>query len=146
MAGIKKKRSNFFDRMIQNNGPDFLASVNSETLRRSAKSLFRDIAFGSIDKNKCGQYFLDKRFMDVMINEAMASHRYYMLHVQSLNNLAAMDPRYNDEFFQMTLNRDSSSATAYMHIYQGLLNLAATQNLSYLDMIAANVRSYRLSI
>ena len=141
---LKKKKSRFFESFIQQYGKDFLLSANADSLKNRSNMFFKDLAFGSVDKMAYGQYFYDRRFMDVMINEAFNKMYETNMHYTALQTMANVYPNMIDEKLQFLMRKDYSAFQAYSYIYSGLTALASNGDLVMLDWISTNINSSEL--
>lgn len=136
----------FFEYFIKQSGPDFLLRENPASLKRKAMMFFRDLAFGSFEIDKHGQYLSDDRLISIMANEARIKLTYYAIHCQGLNALIQLNPRSNTPDFQDISRKDSDSFMAYTIINDGLNNLLITKNLGWLEVIANKIKPVRYSL
>lgn len=141
----RKKQSRFFDRMIKEHGKDFLQVINPDQIRRNANALFKDMAFGSIDKVMYGGYFANTQFMEVLIAAADMMAYEFCVHANG-NNLMMQYCPQNDTRFNEVVQKDATRAYAYTMIRDGLINIRNTGNLAILDVIASNIRYARNSL
>ena len=78
MANNRKVMS-YFDTNVQKGGEDFLLGKSVQEIQKDAKKrIFKDMVFGNIDYSKYGKYFMDARFLQLLINtseEEMIKHQ-----------------------------------------------------------------------
>lgn len=53
----KKKTASFFDQQIQQYGPNWIYLMTTETVRKNAMKILKDISFGNIDPAEVAVYF-----------------------------------------------------------------------------------------
>jgi hypothetical protein len=142
----QQRKSQFFEYFIKQGGEDFLMRENPVNLKRKAMMFFRDLANGAFDKDKHGQYLSDDRLIGLMLNEARIKLLYYAIHCNALNIMIQVQPESNTDDVQRIFREDTDSSLAYTIVYDGLLQLLRTKNLSWLDTIANKIRpvKYRL--
>jgi len=141
-----KKKSAFFDYFLKQSGEDFLMKENMVNLKRRSTMFFRDMANGSFDIEKHGQYISNDYLLNIMLKEAMIKVKYYSIHCHFSGTVLQDHPEYNSDDVQSAIKADYDSLTAYTIIRDGLLNLIQTRNLGYLAMIANQMRYFKYSL
>lgn len=82
---MAKQRQSYFDQAVRDLGENFLSFKDVTTIQRDAKKrIFKDMAFGNINYEKYGIYFMDPRFIDNLIIAAEDEMTNHMYKAQSL--------------------------------------------------------------
>ena len=148
--GNNRPMNNFFIKMIQKYGEDFLEKANSGELANGIPSLFRDLAKGRIDVSKHGHYFLDPRFVNICMIEANSKLQYYIVHTKSLvefmNNHSANMDANEYQIYQQTLTNDQKSNEAYYIIVCFLDAMQKVWDQNLVFSVVAALRQYRSNI
>lgn len=75
------KNNNYFKQMIDRYGENFISIITPDQIQSSAKRIIKELIKGDFDIEKCGQYFLDLKFLDNLIiavtNELETTTLYY---------------------------------------------------------------------
>ena len=67
MKGQKKKRKNTFERIAEQNGGEInFEMMRSDKIQRYAISIIKDIAYGNIDYETQGKYFMDEMLIQAL--------------------------------------------------------------------------------
>ena len=94
---MAKSRTNYFEMNIQKKGEDFLDAKSIDEIQRDAKKrIFQDMAFGNIDYEKYGRYFMEPRFLEQLIVTAfdeMENHRVKYTALKAFDNANPGDIR-----------------------------------------------------
>lgn len=143
---MKNPQSMFFKKMIEKKGPNFLEAANAEEIRKFSNLLFKDILFGSINKQKQGYIFFDKRFMDIIMNIAYTNMCQYSIQLEALNHYANICPYANNNYFQLTYNKNMKLSMIYNGLYQALVYISQSGDLSILDYLAVNLKNVRYEL
>lgn len=144
---MKKPISMWFKKMVDKYGPNFLESVNADELRRTSNMFFKDMMFGSIDKQKQSYVFFDKRFMDIMINTSYALLCQHSLQYDALISYAnCYNDINNNNYYQLALTKNAKLRTLYSTIYNALVHIAQSGDVSVLDLVAVNSKALRHEI
>ncbi len=144
----KGKRSNYFSRNIDRFGENFLSIKTPADLYRDAAQIFRDFAQGNIDIPDYEKYFKDTQFISLLIQQAYIKwefHNISALAVQAMMNNPQMMQAYPLDLNKVTgvLNSHSSSASAYMIIYNFLTEFVNVGDIQRLTVMCGQLRSYR---
>ena len=144
----KGKRSNYFSRNIDRFGENFLSIKTPADLYRDAAQIFRDFAQGNIDIPDYEKYFKDTQFISLLIQQAYIKwefHNISSLAVQAMMNNPQMMQAYPLDLNKVTgvLNSHSSSASAYMIIYNFLTEFVNVGDIQRLTVMCGQLRSYR---
>ena len=144
----KGKRSNYFSRNIDRFGENFLSIKTPADLYRDAAQIFRDFAQGNIDIPDYEKYFKDTQFISLLIQQAYIKwefHNISALAVQAMMNNPQMMQAYPLDLNKVTgvLNSHSSSASAYMIIYNFLTEFVNLGDIQRLTVMCGQLRSYR---
>lgn len=144
----KGKRSNYFSRNIDRFGENFLSIKTPADLYRDAAQIFRDFAQGNIDIPDYEKYFKDTQFISLLIQQAYIKwefHNISALAVQAMMNNPQMVQAYPLDLNKVTgvLNSHSSSASAYMIIYNFLTEFVNVGDIQRLTVMCGQLRSYR---
>lgn len=144
----KGKRSNYFSRNIDRFGENFLSIKTPADLYRDAAQIFRDFAQGNIDIPDYEKYFKDTQFISLLIQQAYIKwefHNISTLAVQAMMNNPQMMQAYPLDLNKVTgvLNSHSSSASAYMIIYNFLTEFVNVGDIQRLTVMCGQLRSYR---
>lgn len=142
--------NNFFTKMIQRHGEDFLEKANSGELSNGAIQLFRDLSKGRVDIQKHGHYFLNQRLLDVCITEANIKAKYYNTHVQALTFfITNCGEQFQPDFYQQcarSLESDNKALQAYNLIVYYLNGIYATGDPNILPGMISALRNFRSNI
>lgn len=91
MANNNRKTMSYFDTNIQKGGENFLLNKSVQEIQKDArKRIFKDMVFGNVDYSKHGKYFMDARFLELLINaseEELQKH-YLLFNAISMFDLA----------------------------------------------------------
>jgi hypothetical protein len=137
----------FFERLVQMKGSTWLEYTSPEELIKFSNLFFRDLAFGSIDKNLYGYVFSDYQFMDIMTNQAYRKKCSYDIEKYAMDTLAQKDPMINNEqMFQMTYSHIMKCDIAYNAIWMGLSAISRDRHLGWLDVITSQIKQYRYEL
>lgn len=144
----KGKRSNYFSRNIDRFGENFLSIKTPADLYRDAAQIFRDFAQGNIDIPDYEKYFKDTQFISLLIQQAYIKwefHNISTLAVQAMMNNPQIMQAYPLDLNKVTgvLNSHSSSASAYMIIYNFLTEFVNVGDIQRLTVMCGQLRSYR---
>ena len=144
----KGKRSNYFSRNIDRFGENFLSIKTPADLYRDAAQIFRDFAQGNIDIPDYEKYFKDTQLISLLIQQAYIKwefHNISALAVQAMMNNPQMMQAYPLDLNKVTgvLNSHSSSASAYMIIYNFLTEFVNVGDIQRLTVMCGQLRSYR---
>ncbi len=144
----KGKRSNYFSRNIDRFGENFLSIKTPADLYRDAAQIFRDFAQGNIDIPDYEKYFKDTQFISLLIQQAYIKwefHNISTLAVQAMMNNPQVMQAYPLDLNKVTgvLNSHSSSASAYMIIYNFLTEFVNVGDIQRLTVMCGQLRSYR---
>ena len=144
----KGKRSNYFSRNIDRFGENFLSIKTPADLYRDAAQIFRDFAQGNIDIPDYEKYFKDTQFISLLIQQAYIKwefHNISALAVQAMMNNPQVMQAYPLDLNKVTgvLNSHSSSASAYMIIYNFLTEFVNVGDIQRLTVMCGQLRSYR---
>ena len=144
----KGKRSNYFSRNIDRFGENFLSIKTPADLYRDAAQIFRDFAQGNIDIPDYEKYFKDTQFISLLIQQAYIKwefHNISTIAVQTMMNNPQMMQAYPLDLNKVTgvLNSHSSSASAYMIIYNFLTEFVNIGDIQRLTVMCGQLRSYR---
>lgn len=144
----KGKRSNYFSRNIDRFGENFLSIKTPADLYRDAAQIFRDFAQGNIDIPDYEKYFKDTQFISLLIQQAYIKwefHNISALAVQAMMNNPQIMQSYPLDLNKVTgvLNSHSSSASAYMIIYNFLTEFVNVGDIQRLTVMCGQLRSYR---
>ena len=144
----KGKRSNYFSRNIDRFGENFLSIKTPADLYRDAAQIFRDFAQGNIDIPDYEKYFKDTQFISLLIQQAYIKwefHNISALAVQAMMNNPQIMQAYPLDLNKVTgvLNSHSSSASAYMIIYNFLTEFVNVGDIQRLTVMCGQLRSYR---
>lgn len=143
----KGKRSNYFSRNIDRFGENFLSIKTPADLYRDAAQIFRDFAQGNIDIPDYEKYFKDTQFISLLIQQAYIKwefHNISTIAVQTMMNNPQM-MQYPLDLNKVTgvLNSHSSSASAYMIIYNFLTEFVNLGDIQRLTVMCGQLRSYK---
>lgn len=144
----KGKRSNYFSRNIDRFGENFLSIKTPADLYRDAAQIFRDFAQGNIDIPDYEKYFKDTQFISLLIQQAYIKwefHNISTIAVQTMMNNPQVMQGYPLDLNKVTgvLNSHSSSASAYMIIYNFLTEFVNVGDIQRLTVMCGQLRSYR---
>lgn len=159
----KGKRSNYFSRNIDRFGENFLSIKTPADLYRDAAQIFRDFAQGNIDIPDYEKYFKDTQFISLLIQQAYIKWEFHnisslavqamMINPQMMQALAVQAMMNNPQIIQAypldlnkvtgVLNSHSSSASAYMIIYNFLTEFVNVGDIQRLTVMCGQLRSYR---
>lgn len=144
----KGKRSNYFSRNIDRFGENFLSIKTPADLYRDAAQIFRDFAQGNIDIPDYEKYFKDTQFISLLIQQAYIKwefHNISTVAVQTMMNNPQVMQAYPLDLNKVTgvLNSHSSSASAYMIIYNFLTEFVNVGDIQRLTVMCGQLRSYR---
>ena len=144
----KGKRSNYFSRNIDRFGENFLSIKTPADLYRDAAQIFRDFAQGNIDIPDYEKYFKDTQFISLLIQQAYIKwefHNISTIAVQTMMNNPQVMQAYPLDLNKVTgvLNSHSSSASAYMIIYNFLTEFVNVGDIQRLTVMCGQLRSYR---
>ncbi len=144
----KGKRSNYFSRNIDRFGENFLSIKTPADLYRDAAQIFRDFAQGNIDIPDYEKYFKDTQFISLLIQQAYIKwefHNISTIAVQTMMNNPQIMQAYPLDLNKVTgvLNSHSSSASAYMIIYNFLTEFVNVGDIQRLTVMCGQLRSYR---
>lgn len=144
----KGKRSNYFSRNIDRFGENFLSIKTPADLYRDAAQIFRDFAQGNIDIPDYEKYFKDTQFISLLIQQAYIKwefHNISTIAVQTMMNNPQIMQNYPLDLNKVTgvLNSHSSSASAYMIIYNFLTEFVNVGDIQRLTVMCGQLRSYR---
>ena len=144
----KGKRSNYFSRNIDRFGENFLSIKTPADLYRDAAQIFRDFAQGNIDIPDYEKYFKDTQFISLLIQQAYIKwefHNISTVAVQTMMNNPQVMQAYPLDLNKVTgvLNSHSSSASAYMIIYNFLTEFVNLGDIQRLTVMCGQLRSYR---
>ena len=143
----KRRKSQFFEKLINMKGANWLEYTSPEELIRFSGLFYRDLAFGSIDKNEYEYAFRDYQFMNIMINKAYQKKASYDIEKYAMDCLAQKEPAINnDQAFQMTYSHIMKCDIAYNAIYMCLCALWREGNLGWLDVITSQIKQYRYEL
>lgn len=145
----KKVSNNFFARMKNKHGDNFLDYIKSDELARGTKHVFRELARGQIDLNVYGKYFLDKRVLQSCIDVAFSEYDrayYQTMGLDMLDKYYESNGITKDPNFITILMYNRMSLQAYKVIYDGFKQFEVNKNINYLVGIANNLQQYRLAI
>ena len=143
----KRRKSQFFEKLISMKGNNWLEYTSPEELVRFSGLFFRDLAFGSINRNEHGYAFMDYQFMTIMINRAYQKKASYDIEKYAMDCLSINEPRINnDQIFQMTYSHIMKCDIAYNTIYSYLSVINLDHNLGWLDVISSQIKQYRYEL
>lgn len=132
-------KQNYFTRNIQSYGTeDFLAHKNSSDFEYDGVTIMRELAMGRIDLELQGHFFLDKRFLDALINVASVQMSKYSILSNGMHCYQAWcqcNGAPFDEAHIEVLNRTDASAQVFKIIYDGLSMLRDTEDFKYLKLL-----------
>lgn len=143
---MAKGRTNYFEMNIQKKGEDFLDSKSIDEIQRDAKKrIFQDMAFGNIDYEKYGRYFMEPRFLEQLIvtaRDEMENHRVKYTALKEFDNAHPGDIRV------VTICAvESRLVCAYETIYYYLKTVRDSgYNISCLTDLVAQIYQYRQDI
>ncbi|MDF2805029.1 MAG: hypothetical protein K0S61_4934, partial [Anaerocolumna sp.] len=131
---------------IKQSGPDFLLKENAASLKRKAMMFFRDVAYGSFEMDKHGQYLSDEKLISIMVNEARIKMVYYNTHCSAINIMIQTNPSSNTHEVQTIARQDYDSLIAYSIMFNGLSAVLYSKNLSTFDVIANQIKAVKYSL
>lgn len=143
----QKKKSTFFEKMNRDKGRDWIKSANPAEIQRDAKMLFRDMAFGSIDKSLYGYAFADYQFWINIYNAAYEIWQEETLLYNGLLALSDTNPIIStNSAYILALQKHYKIISAYTRICEVLNAIWREQKLEWLDVLAADLKSVRFYI
>ena len=134
---MAKTKTSYFDMMVQKEGEDFLDRKTADELVRDAKRrIFKDMAYGNIDYEKHGRYFMEPRFLDQLLcvaeDEANNHQKYWQA-------LVMLDSTCPGDLRTVTLcSKENRLATVYGIIYT---HLKCVKDMGYNISVLPNMTS-----
>lgn len=141
MAGTNNTKNNYITSMIKQYGVNWIVALRPEDIQRSGKRIVKEMVQGRFNYEEIGQYFLDPKFLDNLINSIA-----YELEVNSLYCNAVS---FYANFYPATPNLSThiEHLGVLCNIYSLVLNrfnmVKETGNIGYLHDISACLYSYR---
>lgn len=130
----KSKRNNngYFSQNIKKFGKDFIKNKRDDEIKRDISRIFKDVAFSAGQTGSYGEFFLDKRFVTALYQEASSRCMEYeytskglVAYMNEEAKNSSVDPRTEKEISEM-IQTKSKLAVAYGIISQGLNNILNT--------------------
>lgn len=94
---MAKTKSSYFDMAVQKGGQDFLDTKSPDEIAKDAKRrIFKDMAYGNIDYEKYGRYFMEPQFVGQLISvaeEEVSNHQIKYLALAEYDRNHPGDPR-----------------------------------------------------
>ena len=121
----KKKRPNWFDQKIQQNGEDFMCRMTIEDLKKESGRILKDMAYANIDYTnpKYLKYYTDPMFISQLMNACYENWVYNNMTAVGLTNyfstLAEPAPIEYVNVYQI----HNYAQLAYNILYEGLYNV-----------------------
>ena len=141
--------SNYFSQMIAQKGENFLDTLTAKDIQFAAVRIFRDLARGRIDISKYGEYFLNRNFTMLLIEEAQRQYNIFEISSIAVQNFIAYNSiagGINNSSINQAYNYQANCRIAYGIILDGLKAVLNTQNPAVLIITIQNLKQYKNSI
>lgn len=141
--------SNYFSQMIAQKGENFLDNLTAKDIQFAAVRIFRDLARGRIDISKYGEYFLNRNFTMLLIEEAQRQYNIFEISSIAVQNFIAYNSiagGINNSSINQAYNYQANCRIAYGIILDGLKAVLNTQNPAVLIITIQNLKQYKNSI
>ena len=148
----QKKKSIFFEKMVRDHGKDWLTRANPAEYIKYSNMLFRDIAFGSIDKTLYGYAFFNPLFFNAIYGEAsnkMIEEKIICDGLSALQeksdmmaNGSAFSVSFDNKFIEIR-NKHDILYKIYLIILDMLNSICAEGKLEFLDLAASKLRNVK---
>lgn len=134
-----KLQPSFFQQQAQKYGPDWMSRINTETVRKNALKIFKDLAMGGINVDHEYEFFNNYDFTYALFQASVdnAKYNYYSYYGLSLSPELAVDTE-----MQKVCSEHYELYTLYNSISIHLNNVL--QNLTYYN--GAYTRMYLLQL
>lgn len=142
----KRNNNNFFIQMRTQYGENFLQFIDSRSLQLKSLQIFRQIARGQVNVQEEGKYFLDQRLLQACLFSVSNKKEFYEI---SADGVTALDEKIRSTgqatgaTVAAVLDYHIRAAEGYNLIYNTLLIINQTRDLSVLLTLAANLSKYR---
>ena len=142
----KRNNNNFFIQMRTQYGENFLQFIDSRSLQLKSLQIFRQIARGQVNVQEEGKYFLDQRLLQACLFSVSNKKEFYEI---SADGVTALDEKIRSTgqatgaTVAAVLDYHTRAAEGYNLIYNTLLIINQTRDLSVLLTLAANLSKYR---
>ena len=138
--------NNFFIQMRNQYGENFLNFIDSRSLYLKAIQIFRQMSRGQIDVVQEGKYFLDERLLQACISAITAKLNMHSISAQGIEALQEkirLNGGIPDASIIGVGEFHSKSTDGYNLIYNHLMIINQTRDLSVLLTLVANLNKYR---
>ena len=146
----KKKKSMFFEKMEKSKGKQWIEYASPSEITKYSTMLFRDMAFGSIDKNQYGYAFFSDQFMATIITAARSQYEQNSIILYALNTLWATQPQlYSNPQSTIVHRKYTNICEAYSVISYWLWYMTTISDpykLSILDFITNQISRHRYDL
>lgn len=140
MAGNNNK-NNYITNMIRQYGENWIVALRPDDIQRSGKRIFKEMVRGQFDYETVGQYFLDLKFLDNLINAASYELEVNSLYLNAVSFYGQYYPATQDISFH--INHLQVLCKIYAIILQRLNLVKETGNIGYLHDIPAYLFAYK---
>lgn len=141
-------KSNYFQDMenrYQGNEEGWMNLITPQNIQKDAvKRIFKEMVNGAYDYEKCGQYFMDSRFLENLIVAALSKSEYYTLLSNAVNVYRGYYPIYPNIGAHFT--HIQNLCYIYNVLYNKLLEVRNTYNIAALVEISPLTYTYRNDI
>lgn len=123
----KKPKSNYFSTNINKFGEAFLDLKNSRDIQNDAPRIFRELARRSINLEVYGHYFLEKHFLDNLLDVAKKKTIFHNTTYQTMQyavNVMYMNGQLVEQNIVNVMTTHKNIAETYnvIYYYLGLIN------------------------
>lgn len=134
---MARRNNNFFIQMREQYGENFLNFIDSRSLQLKSLQIFRQMARGQVNVTEEGKYFLDERFLQACIIAIKNKKEFYDISAAGVGTL------FQDSTVAAVLDYHTRASEGYNLIYNILLSINQTRDLSLLLTLVANLSKYR---
>lgn len=143
---MAKGRTSYFDRQCQSKGKDFLNMKSPGEIQKDArKCIFKDMAFGNIDYEKYGSYFMDATFLEQLIVVAYDEMENHRIKYTALKDLDIKMPGDQRIVSLCSLEARLTQAFEIIHMYLSTVK-ASDYNIACLPDLVNQLYQFRQDI